>query len=202
METSPKFSVIVPAYNSEKYISKGLKSVRDQTFKDYELIVVCDSCVDRTKEIAESFGATVYEVNYHQDGQTRNYGIDRAKGEWLLFLDDDDWYLHEFAFQMIADNIGRSNEDVFMFSSIWARAGYARNTADHVLISTWNKAWRREFVGNTRFSDVKYTSDLDFHNGVMAKNPKIITWDMPFIYHDHMRKGSQTEEQVRLGLIK
>ena len=131
----PKFSVIVPAHNSAGYISKGLKSVTDQSFKDYELIVVCDACTDNTKEIAESFGAKVYEVNFHQDGQTRNVGIDHATGEWILFLDDDDWFLHELAFEMLAQAIGHHNEDVFMFSSIWARAGYARNTHDRHLIS-------------------------------------------------------------------
>lgn len=198
----PKFSVIVPAHNSASYISKGLKSVTDQSFKDYELIVVCDACTDNTKEIAESFGAKTYEVNFHQDGQTRNVGIDHATGEWILFLDDDDWFLHEFAFEMLAQAVGLRNEDVFMFSSIWARAGYARNTHDRHLISVWNKAWRREFLGDDcRFSNVRYISDVDFHNSVFRKNPKVVIWDMPFYYHDHMREGSQTDEQKKLGLI-
>lgn len=201
MEHVPKFSVIVPAYNSATYISKGLKSIADQTFKDYELIVVCDSCTDNTKEIAESFGAITYEVNFHQDGQTRNVGLDHAKGEWILFMDDDDWFLHEFAFQMLAEVVGQHGEDILMFSSIWARAGYTRNRKDRILISIWNKAWRRKFVGDCRFSNVKYTSDVDFNDQVFAKNPRLAIWDMPFYYHDHMREGSQTEEQKRLGLI-
>ena len=197
----PKFSVIVPAYNSAAYISKGLKSVTDQTFKDYELIVVCDSCTDNTKEIAESFGAKTYEVKFHQDGQTRNVGLDHATGEWILFMDDDDWFLHEFAFQMLADIVGQNGEDILMFSSIWAKIGYQRNTKDRQLIAIWNKVWRREFVGDCRFSNVKYISDVDFNNSVFAKNPRVAIWDMPFYYHNHMREGSQTEEQKRLGLI-
>ena len=196
-----RFSVIVPAYNSEKYIWKGLKSIKDQSFKDYELIVVCDSCTDRTKEVAESYGAIIYDVNFHQDGQTRNVGLDHAKGEWVLFMDDDDWFLHEFSFEMLDSMIGKNDEDIFMFSSIWMNVGYARNTNDYFLYSVWNKAWRREFIGDTRFSEVKYTSDFDFHTRMLAKKPKVAIWDMPFYYHTHMREGSQTYEQKQLGLI-
>ena len=201
MEHKPMFSVIVPAYNSAAYISKGLKSVTDQSFKDYELIVVCDSCTDNTKEIAESFGAITYELNFHQDGQTRNVGLDNAKGEWVLFLDDDDWFLHAFVFEMLANVVGKHGEDILMFSSIWARGGYARNVKGRILISVWNKCWRREAIGDTRFGTEKYVSDVKFHNEMMAKNLNIVTWDMPFYYHDHMREGSQTDEQKKLGLI-
>jgi hypothetical protein len=116
-------------------------------------------------------------------------------------MDDHDWFLHEFAFEMLNSKIGQYDEDIFMFSSIWARAGYARNYENRYLISVWNKCWRRSFIGDTRFSDVKYTSDYDFHIAMMNKNPKVVIWDMPFYYHDHMREGSQTEEQKKLGLI-
>jgi glycosyltransferase involved in cell wall biosynthesis len=201
MEHQPKFSVIVPAFNSSAFIENGLKSVYNQSFKDYELIVVCDSCTDNTKEIAEKYGAITYEVNFHQDGQTRNVGLDHAKGEWILFLDDDDRFLHEFVFEMLAANVGKHGEDILMFSSIWARAGYARNTKDKILISVWNKCWKREAIGDTRFSNEKYISDLAFHEAMMKKEPKAIIWDQPFYYHDHMREGSQTDEQKKLGLI-
>ena len=50
-----KFSVIIPAHNEESVISKALESIKQQSFTDYELIVVCDACTDRTKEIAEKF---------------------------------------------------------------------------------------------------------------------------------------------------
>ena len=197
----PKFSVIVPAYNSELYIGKGLQSVRDQSFKDYELIVVCDSCVDHTKDVAELYGADIYEVNFHQDGQTRNVGLDHARGEWILFLDDDDWFLHEFAFEMIDKMLKKVDTDILMFSAIWKGVGFALNTEKFYQISVWNKCWRREFIGDTRFSDVKYKSDLDFHNAMFAKNPRVSIWEQPFYYHNHMREGCQTYEQKQLGLI-
>ena len=62
--SKPFFSVIVPAHNSETYIGRGLVSIRNQTFTDYELIVVCDSCTDNTEEIAKEYGARTFAVDY------------------------------------------------------------------------------------------------------------------------------------------
>ena len=101
-----KFSIIIPAYNAEDRIRKVLDSVVQQTYKDYELIVVCDSCKDKTEEIAKEYGAKTFAVNFHNDGSSRNSGLDNAKGDWVLFLDDDDWWLHEFVLQQLAEKVG------------------------------------------------------------------------------------------------
>ena len=185
-----KFSVIVPAYNSAGWIRKGLQSIKDQTFTDYELIVVCDSCKDNTAEIAREYADKVIEVDYHLDGLARNAGIDAAKGEWILFMDDDDWFLHEFAFQMLADVVGKNGEDILMFSFIWKGVGYAKNTPEHQWVAVWNKCWRREFIGDTRFMDIPHWSDRDFNRDMMFKRPKCICWDMPFYYYNYLREGS------------
>lgn len=97
-----KFSIIIPAYNSAGYIRKALDSIQIQSFTDYELIVVCDSCTDDTRAIAEEYGAKVEEVDCHCDGGTRNRGLDIAQGEWILFMDDDDWWLHEYVLEQLA----------------------------------------------------------------------------------------------------
>ena len=74
-----KFSIIIPAHNSAGYIQNALDSVVEQTFEDYELIVVCDSCTDNTEEIAKEYGARTVAVDYHCDGLTRNKGIEMAE---------------------------------------------------------------------------------------------------------------------------
>lgn len=184
--------MIIPAHNSSAYIRTGLDSIRNQTFKDYELIIVCDSCTDSTLKIAKEYTDNVYITDFHQDGQARNVGLDHATGEWILFMDDDDHFLHEFVFQQIADMAGKHGEDVLAFSFIWKGVGYAQNRKDHMWIGTWSKCWRREFVGNARFSDADYNSDRAFHYGVMDKNPVIHYYDMPMYYWNYMRKGSQS----------
>ena len=189
----PLFSVIVPAYNSSEYIEKGLQSIADQTYKDYELIVVCDSCTDNTADIARKYTDKVYEVSFGQDGQTRNVGLDHATGDWILFMDDDDWFLHEFVFQQLASVIGQHNEDVLAFSFIWRTVGYQRNYIGGLCVVVWSKCWKRSFIGDTRFSTTPRTSDVDFHNAMMAKKPFIYAWDMPMYYYNFMRTGSQNQ---------
>lgn len=183
-----RFSIIIPAYNSEQYIRKALESVQMQSFKDYELIVVCDSCTDKTEQIAKEYGAKTIAVNFNQDGQTRNVGIDNAKGEYILFMDDDDWFLHEFVLEQLHAKL--SGEDVLRFSFIWKHKGYAKCGN---YIAVWNKCWRREFIGSTRFSKKLYWSDVDFHNLMMDKNPRMTDWDMPMYYYNFLRKGSITD---------
>ena len=192
----PRFSVIVPAHNSAGYIEKGLMSIAEQSFTDYELIVVCDACTDNTADIARKYTQYVYETDYGRDGLARNTGLDHAVGEYVLFMDDDDWFLHEFVFQILNQVIGRNNEDILTFSFIWRLHGYTQNVP-RMWIAVWNKCWRREFIGDTRFSDVPFTSDKDFFEAMLQKQPVIANWDQPLYYYNYMREGSQTEINSR-----
>ena len=192
--SEPFFSVIIPAYNSAGYIRKGLDSIARQTFRDFELIVVCDSCLDETEEIAREYGARVFRVDYGQDGMTRNKGLDEARGKWILFMDDDDWFLHEYVFQQLAEMAGQHGENAVAFSYIWKTLGYTWQDPQNVSVHVWSKLWRRDFIGDTRFSIRKYWSDSDFHNKMMRKPGKIVYWNMPMYYYNYCRKGSQTEQ--------
>jgi len=194
MSDRPFFSVIVPAYNAADHIKPLMTSIATQTFQDYELIVVCDSCIDDTEEIAKSYGARTIPVQYHLDGLTRNKGIDEARGQWLLFADDDDWFLHEYAFEQLADMAGKHDEDAVLFSHIDRERGYMRHSPDNIHVPVWSKCWRREFIGDTRFPYRHYWSDCDFHNKIMRKPHKFVYWDMPLYYYNFMRKGSITQK--------
>lgn len=87
----PKFSIIVPVYNVEKYIGKCLDSIMNQTFKDYEVIVVNDGTKDKSMDIVKKYDVKV--INQENQGLSvaRNTGLSKAKGEYLLFLDSDDY---------------------------------------------------------------------------------------------------------------
>ncbi len=92
-------SVIIPTYNREKFLSYALESVKNQTYKNWELIIVDDGSTDNTEEICRSFAKTVEQpVKYiYQENQgvagARNTGLKSAKGEFIAFLDSDDrWY--------------------------------------------------------------------------------------------------------------
>ena len=195
-----RFSFIIPAFNAEDHIIKGLESIKAQTFKDYELIVVCDRCKDRTKEIAESYGAKTLEVDFGRDGLTRNAGLDIAQGEYILFMDDDDWLLHEFVFEQIDRKLKQENNpDLLCFSFIWKGVMYANPIAKsgQLYPSVWNKCWRRDYIGNHRFTDVYSISDYYFHNEMMKVPHTQVIWDMPLYYYNYLRKGSISHEMGR-----
>ena len=87
----PKFSIIIPVYNVEKYIKKCLDSVFSQTYKDYEVIVVNDGTKDNSMNIVKEYD--VKTINQKNQGlsEARNVGLKNAKGEYILFLDSDDY---------------------------------------------------------------------------------------------------------------
>ena len=88
----PKFSIIIPVYNVEKYIKKCLDSVFSQTFDDYEVIVVNDGTKDNSMDIVKDYKVRVINQKNQGLSAARNAGVKDAKGEYLLFLDSDDYY--------------------------------------------------------------------------------------------------------------
>jgi len=80
-------SIIIPTYNEEKYLPKLLKSIKNQTFKDYEIIVADNSSKDKTRQIAKEFGCKIIKGNL--PGKARNSGVKKSKGNLLLFIDAD-----------------------------------------------------------------------------------------------------------------
>ena len=196
--SKPFFSMIVTEHDSADFMRKGLDSIREQTFTDYELIIVCDRCHDNTAEIAREYSDKVIECDHGMASMARNEGLDVAEGEWVLWMDDDDWYLHEFAFEMIADFIKEHQKakiefDILAYSFIWKGVGFARNTDQRVWPAIWNKAWRREFIGKERFPEWKHSDDYGFAVKLHPK-ARFVFWDQPFYYYNFMRAGSVSEK--------
>lgn len=104
--SAPKFSVVVPVYNKEKFIKRAINSVLSQTYDDFELIVVCDKSTDNSEEVVLSFvdeRITLYKRDEVGPGgyAARNLGISRARGEWVTFLDADDAWTREHLSELV-----------------------------------------------------------------------------------------------------
>lgn len=202
--SNPFFSVIVPAHNSERFIMNCLRSISVQTFKDYELIIVCDSCTDNTEALARIMTDKVIVTDFGTDGLARNAGLDAATGEWVVFLDDDDWWIHEYVLEELhraAERVGPF-VDILTMDFIWKDPpegipAYYRNERGEANIAVWSKAFRRDVIGETRFPPVKMTSDLGFMMEIMRKQPRAYATNMLAYYYNFMRKGSQTEQYER-----
>ena len=83
----PKFSIVIPVYNVEKYLKRTLDSVFNQTYQDFEVIVVNDGCTDKSMEIAKKYKTKIIDHKQVGVSEARNIGEKEAKGEYLLFLD-------------------------------------------------------------------------------------------------------------------
>ena len=191
-----RFSIIIPAYNSSSFIRKALDSIKKQVFKDYEIIVVCDSCTDNTEEIAKEYGARTFTVENHCDGPTRNKGIEEALGDYVLFMDDDDWWMHEYVLTELDRKLRDEKEpDILCFSFIFKDWLYARPKRPDgcYWIATWNKAWKRKSIGDSRFANVHSKSDVQFHRQMFSKGLRIVEFDCLMYYYNWLRKGCQTE---------
>lgn len=183
----PFFSVIVPEHNSAEFMRKGLESIRAQTFADYELIVICDCEEDFA--IAKEYTDKAVLTDQKRCGPKRNIGLDMAAGKWILFMDDDDWFLHDGAFQVIADHVGK--EDILAFGFEWAGVGPARNTPGNLMVAIWNKAWKRSFIekNNLRFPGWEHSDDLGFADQAHPL-AKVAFLDESLYYYNYLRPGS------------
>lgn len=106
-----KFSVIIPVYNSEKHISRALDSVLNQSYKNLELIVVDDGSIDKSLELLKKYQSEDSRIKvFHQKnggpGSARNKGVSKSSGEYIIFLDSDD-YLAKNALEIIDKNLSK-----------------------------------------------------------------------------------------------
>lgn len=100
-ESAPKISVIVPVYKVEKYLPECIESVLAQTFTDFELILVDDGSPDDSGKICDAYAARDPRIRvFHKENggvsSARNLGLDYARGEWVAFVDSDDWVERDY----------------------------------------------------------------------------------------------------------
>ncbi|MGM9600387.1 MAG: glycosyltransferase family 2 protein [Faecousia sp.] len=112
MSTSPLISVIIPVYNVEKYLQRCLDSVIEQTYKNLEVILIDDGSTDHSGEICDDYAAKDVRIHViHQENQgvsaARNKGLDNVKGEYITFVDSDDYIVND----MIAELLRLSEEE-------------------------------------------------------------------------------------------
>ncbi|MER5632555.1 bifunctional glycosyltransferase/CDP-glycerol:glycerophosphate glycerophosphotransferase [Streptomyces nitrosporeus] len=215
----PRFSVIVPAYRVQAYLHACLDSVLNQSFKDHEIIVVDDCSPDACGSIADEYAARDPRVSVvHLPansglGPARNAGVERASGDYLLFLDGDDTFTPE-ALQAVADRLeetggpdvlvydyartywsGKSERNVF--SQALAETGPPTfRLADRpellkVLMVVWNKAYRREFVEAEGFTfPPGYYEDTPWTYPVLMAAGSIAVLDAVCVDYRQRRRGN------------
>lgn len=114
-----KISIIIPVYNGENFIESSIESIKKQTYKNYELIIINDGSSDNTKNILEKYNKDknifVYNNANHGVSYSRNFGIDKAVGDYIMFVDADD-VLIEYALEILVEYIKQYDVDIIRFN--------------------------------------------------------------------------------------
>jgi glycosyltransferase involved in cell wall biosynthesis len=124
---SIKISIILPVFNGELYLGQCLDSLVNQTFSDIEILVLNDGSTDNSAIISESYASKDYRVNViHKTNSglsdTRNVGIGLAKGEYIMFVDADDWIDHETC-EIVYKTAKETNVDIILWSYVREHIG-------------------------------------------------------------------------------
>lgn len=198
----PKVSVIVPVYNVEKYLNKCIDSLINQSLKDIEIIIVNDSSPDNCQAIIDT-----YQKNYPNliksfikenggQGSARNYGLDYASGEYISFVDSDDWLDLDMLEKMynlaIKDNSDIVICDMMDYYEDGSKKFFNCTQYDSVYKvtpSACNKIFKREIINNIRFLNGLWYEDFNFTTKILLNNPKISTISNLY-YNCHSRKVS------------
>lgn len=192
-----KVSIILCAYNEEKYIKDAIESALKQTLKDIELIIVNDGSTDKTENIIKNYHDTRIKLINQKNkglGASRNTGLNNVSGEYIMFLDADD-YLVENAAEIAYKEASAKNTDLSFFKIINYSTEYYES--DWFSLKSFNQAF------NDRVFNAKDTKDFQFDMSVSAcqkiykteflekinaKFPENINFeDMPFFYYVYLK---------------
>lgn len=175
----PKFSIIVPVYNTEKYVKRCLDSIKSQSFKDYEVIIVNDGSTDNSSDIISKYSYKVINQENQGLSMARNNGVKEASGEYLIFLDSDDYIekdllkeinnslsnspdLVRYQIKEVFDSKDDINYEEIPFDNKNGVEAFKLITNYHFVENAWAYAIKREFYLKERFSFKKGTYHEDF----------------------------------------
>lgn len=191
-----KISVIIPVYNAQDYLEECIASVLSQTEKDLEIILVNDGSSDNSgaicREYAERFPGviTALDIDNGGQGRARNFGIDIARGDFLSFIDSDD-YIAPDTFALMLDAAERQGADVVVcdmekrFDD--GRREYVKAALQDAPLasagSSSNKIFRRSLVGDIRFPVGLWYEDFEFSAKLLMLSENTAFIDKPlYIY--------------------
>lgn len=200
-----KFSIIIPNYNKGEYVKDCLDSVFNQDIKKdkYEVIVIDDGSTDNSLDIINQFPVKLLHTDRKRAGGARNLGIDNASGEYIVFLDSDDFLANNNILTMLDKKaIGQDiiflsyGKDDFGKKSI---VNEEHNTlAEKIektrLLAGPTKCIKKDLIGNTRFSEGITYEDVCFIIECLCKCKTFDYLDEPFFIYRKVKNSNTTQE--------
>ena len=199
-----KYSVIIPVYNVEKYIKRCVKSILSQRYNDLEIILIDNGSTDRSGSICDIYAneyanISVYHIENHGVGSARNFGLSKARGEFIYFVDSDDYLVGnlfaEFEDKFVPDldllvfsyynsfeedlTEKQRTEKSLPFKGNYDKDGFIKIFKElflsDMLYTVWNKIYRREFLleNDISFEQYELGEDVRFNLNVYRNVTKV-----------------------------
>ena len=206
-------SVIVPIFNAEKYLHRCIKRILAQDYTDYELLLIDDGSIDNSATICDEFAKYDNRIRvFHKENggvsSARNWGLDKAIGEYIMFVDSDDYMLPGML-EVMVSTLKAKSADLVVCGTTETGGGYWRPIADvdysinqlkenfvsllhtELLSPPWNKIYKKEIIGSNRFcEDISFGEDLLFNIQYLEKCENIsLIKESPF-YHEKENENS------------
>lgn len=222
-----KISIIIPVYNVEKYINRCLDSIVNQTYKNIEIIIVNDGSTDRSGLICDEYAKRYNNIRvFHKENagvsSARNLGVDNSSGEYIAFIDPDD-YIDKNMYEILHKEIISSKSDIAMCSFFYVKEDkviYTGNKEKTIILSKedvlykyfnrinpfngsflWNKLFRRELFRNIRLDTrLVIQEDTEVLLRIFDRINSLVYIDRP-LYFYLIRKGAATEGSISKGKL-
>ena len=223
-------SIIVPVYRVEEYLPRCLDSLINQTYKNLEIILVDDGSTDNCPAICDSYALkdNRIKVIHKKNGglsSARNAGLDIATGEWVAFLDSDDWVepemyeiLYSLANNYNADISSCKSRNCYPAEYVQTLENFSVDIIEfdtdsiikdmlnqtHIRFEVWNKLWRKSLIGDVRFKVGQVAEDVYFDRVLFLRTNKIVHTNQ--ILHNYVvdRPGATNSsfKEARLGIFE
>jgi Glycosyltransferases involved in cell wall biogenesis len=149
----PFFSILIPAYNVESYIIECLDSIIQQTFLDWECIVINDGSTDKTEQICHKYAKMDMRIKvFHQENigvaATRNRLINKSSGKYFIFMDGDDWWNEKDMLKDIYEYIQKYNLDIVAWGAFFYnnKTGKKKKTTERIPKETCRTQTGEEYI--------------------------------------------------------
>lgn len=213
----------MPVYNAEKYLREAIESVLKQTYLEFELLLINDRSTDNSKEICQEYSKKDSRIVFlendsaiHGPGPTRNIGLDYVMGEYIYFMDADDW-IEDCLLKCAVSRMQETNADIVQFGVIYEYSdgnnpeqyfwgGKDLLTKDKIKKdfsaywkenrnSLWMYLFRREKVKTIRFEDIIIGEDISYIMDALSNADKI-AYIKKALYHYRYVEGSTSHRWV------
>lgn len=214
----PKVSIIVPVYNVEEYLERCLDSLVNQTLKDIEIIIVNDGSTDGSKEKIQKYINKYKNIVYLEKengglSSARNYGIPYAKGEYIGFVDSDD-YVELTMYEKMYNKAIEEKSDMVECDFIWEYPNKKREDIGKVYsnkkeaivearVVAWNKIIKKDIIDKTKitFPEGLRYEDIEFFYKLVPHLNKISFVKETFVHYIQRESSIANTQNERTGEI-